>query len=106
MSGGGAMGTDITGVVGTGSDAVSASGMDTGTGEVSGAGVGAGDGGGSGRGTTATSAGVSGGGMATDTRHACQLSDATARPTICSMKAASKAENNGVRITLRASFPT
>lgn len=105
MSGGGAIGADITGVAGRGSDAVSASGMDTGTGGVSGAGVGSGGGGGAGIGTTATSAGVSVGEMAQDTRHACQPSDATARPTTCSMKAASKAENHGARITLRASFP-
>lgn len=100
MSCGGAIGVDITGVPGIGSGAASAGGMATGTGGVSGSGVG------SGTGTTATSTGVAGGETAKDARHACQPSDATASPTTCSMQAASKAEKNGVRLTLRASFPT
>ena len=97
------MGTDITGVAGMGSGAASAVGMDTGTGGVTNSGAGSGSG--SGTGSTAMSPGVSGGGMATEARHACQPSDTIARPTTCSMNAASKAEKNGVRITLRASFP-
>src|SRR5262249_51735156 len=97
--GGGVSGADIAGVTGMGFGAASAPSVVRGAGGVTGSGVG------SGTGTTATSARSSGCGRTVGTRHACQPSDAAVSPTTCNIRAASKAEENGVRITMLTTFP-